>query len=271
MPQGVVRGFLGVAAQQGTPHPLRGASPWPESEPGSACPASLPQVTPGAVQRAPTGTAQGAALPGLASRPLQVLRFSTKPDLKFSVFDGFPKAPPEGGGRRPVSQNAVLAASPPGLCGVRKQTLLVCSSRCWPSMLGEVTAPRSGAGVSARARCPAALRCRAGSGGLAGGAVGSAAALRAAPSVVCAPWAGEPLPLPLPLLPAGGDRTKRRDVAERAGEARGGRPAAAALCGAGSGCPPGCGAGPGWPLSLPAAAERPAGVGARAWARSTER
>lgn len=57
--------------------------------------------------------------------------------------------------------------------------------------------------------------------------MGSAAALRAAPSVVCPSWAGEPLPLPLPLLPAGGDRTKSRDVAERAGEARGEQPAAA--------------------------------------------
>uniref|UniRef100_A0A8C3Y0X5 Cytochrome c oxidase subunit 7A2, mitochondrial n=2 Tax=Catharus TaxID=9184 RepID=A0A8C3Y0X5_CATUS len=34
---------------------------------------SLPEVTPGDVQRGRTGTAQGAALPGHASRPLQAL------------------------------------------------------------------------------------------------------------------------------------------------------------------------------------------------------
>lgn len=88
--------------------------------------------------------------------------------------------------------------------------------------------------------------------------MGSAAALRAAPSVISPPWAGEPLPLPLPLLPAGGDRTKSRDVAERAGEARESPPA---VCGAGSGCPPGCGTRPWGPLAVPGAAERPAGSG----------
>ncbi|XP_054485870.2 cytochrome c oxidase subunit 7A2, mitochondrial [Agelaius phoeniceus] len=70
-----------------------------------------------------TGPAQSAALPRHASRPLQVLNFSTKGDLKFCMeelggtFHGFPRAPSEGAGRRPQAQTPVAAGSPPGLCG----------------------------------------------------------------------------------------------------------------------------------------------------------
>lgn len=140
------------------------------------------------------------------------------------TFHGFPRAPSEGAGRRPQPQTPVAAGSPPGLCG---QSNAPGVPQPLPA-LRVLRGPRSSflalgsqSGLPASARYPSRTgRTGGGRCGLCGGAPGPA-------SVVRPPWAGEPLPLPLPLLPAGGDRTKSRDVAERAGEARGERPAAA--------------------------------------------
>lgn len=217
-----------------------------------------------------TGAAQGAALPGHASRPVHVFNFSTKGDLKFCMKElggtlhGFPKAPSEGAGRRTATTDPSGSKFPAGAVwrGQSKAPGVLCVV---------LRGPRSSFPVSGSQPGPQPRRA-ARAGGLAGGAVGSAAALRAALSMVWPPWAGGPLPLPLPLLPAGGDRTKSRDVAERAGEARGERLAAAGGVWGSLRVPARLRGSAAAPLSLSGAAGRPAGVGARSvqcWAWGT--